>query len=646
MSNTRDKSPELDYYELRRRHEEYKARARRPAQPVAGQTSEAAQEANRPAAEPKAPEIQRKEPVEAPRPRRAGERVQPAEEELPAEEYADPEEDYEDGFDPDAEEAPEEEYENPNPFDSFIRFFHGVKDKLAVRHSEEPVDGEELPEDDYEDEDEEVPAKRRFGRNRPQPDFDEAEYDDLDGEETGNAEDVADIQEDMRPVHRRAEAAGDFDGEDLDDADFDGEDFEGEQAHGGGFRKFMRLFVTRVDDADEDEDEGDEADWDDLEDGGDALYDAGESPARPGSNRQVPSDIEGGQEMDEMNKPNSDAMEQLASELESSGMSRRERRERAMRLAAEEAARKAAQEAAARAAEPAPSQESASAATISTEEVAEPAPAPQIREEVVEEPTREFKPVSMRDVQASAREDLFDIDDDEDDEEDEEETKKPRRGLFGRRRARKDEDEDEDEDDLDDEDEDELDDEDDEDEDDRPRRGLFGKRRARKYDEDDDEDDLDDEDEDDEDDYDDDDEYDEYDDDEDEDDDYDDEEDDEHRSFGHHVIGVLKSVLGIIIFLLIVVIVLNFVPAFNGVVDTLNDKFGDSKAFHFLFPGYIARENLATPEDVPEATIEPTIEPIDVTDVSANSVLPDISNDAAGTGDAPEAPVEGGTTIG
>ena len=96
------------------------------------------------------------------------------------------------------------------------------------------------------------------------------------------------------------------------------------------------------------------------------------------------------------------------------------------------------------------------------------------------------------------------------------------------------------------------------------------------------------------------------------------------------MVGVLKSILGIIIFLLVVVIVLNFVPAFNGVVDTLNSKFGDSKAFHFMFPGYIARQTLEVHEE-PEATLEPvaTIEPIDVTDVNASSVLPDLSQDAA-----------------
>ena len=43
MSNTRDNGPELDYYELRRRHEQYKSRARRPVQPTeAAKPAEAA----------------------------------------------------------------------------------------------------------------------------------------------------------------------------------------------------------------------------------------------------------------------------------------------------------------------------------------------------------------------------------------------------------------------------------------------------------------------------------------------------------------------------------------------------------------------------------------------------------------------------
>ena len=103
------------------------------------------------------------------------------------------------------------------------------------------------------------------------------------------------------------------------------------------------------------------------------------------------------------------------------------------------------------------------------------------------------------------------------------------------------------------------------------------------------------------------------------------------------MLGVLKAVLGIIIFLLVVLVVLNFVPAFNGVVDTLNDKIGDSRAFHFMFPLYEAREVLE-PADVPQATAEPTAEPIvDITDVTSSTVLPDLSEDAAGQSDAGDA---------
>ena len=353
--------------------------------------------------------------------------------------------------------------------------------------------------------------------------------------------------------------------------------------------------------------------------------------------------------MDDMNKPTIDSLQQqMAAELETSGMSRRERRERAMRLAAEEAAKAAAAAPAPEAVpaeEAAPVQESAPAQQAVPSVFEEKPVASEPAEEIVEEPTREFKPVSMRDAAPSTDENLFDLDDDEDDEE-EEEVKKPRRGLFGRRSARKDED-DEDDGDYEDDEEDYDEDEDDE-EDDRPaRRGLFGRRRRVDDEDEEDEDedeDYDDEDEDeDEDDYD---EYDEYDDDDEDADDEDeyDEDEDEHRSFGHHVIGVLKAVLGIIIFLLVVVIVLNFVPAFNGVVDTLNSKFGDSRAFHFMFPGYIARQ-IHEVEQEPEATVAPTIEPIDVTDVSAASVLPDISQDAAEgqTAAAEDAPADAAT---
>ena len=628
MSNTRDNGPELDYYELRRRHEQYKSRARRPVQPTeAAKPAEAARPVEpTPAASDEA--VQR--PTELPaalRTQREEVRTQP-EEAFVSEEDFDDSADRDEEFLPEDEAgAPEEEYENPNPFDSFIRFFHGVKDNISARQSAKHAGEDGEMEEAFDEGAEEAPAKRSFTRKRPEPDFDEAEFDDLDGE----AEDIDGVEVDGRPL-RSARGGADSD---LDDG-FDDEEFE-DDAPKGGFKKFLNLFVTRVDEEDEEADEDEDEDGFDFED---EDVPAAIPTARPEPVRQDPRDIEGGQvEMDEMNKPTIDALQQqMAAELETSGMSRRERRERAMRLAAEEAAKAAA---AAPAQEAAPVQESAPAQEATPSVFDEKPAAPELREEIVEEPTREFKPVSVREAAPTVEEKLFDLGDE--DEEDEEEDEKPRRGLFGRRKkvADEDEDDEEDEDDFDDEDDDE-----DEEEDEKPRRGLFGRRKKVADDEDDeDEDDFDDEDDDDEDDFDDGyDEYDEDDDDEDGADEYD-EDEDEHRSFGHHVVGVLKSILGIIIFLLVVVIVLNFVPAFNGVVDALNSKLGDSKAFHFMFPGYIARQNLEVHEE-PEATPEPvaTIEPIDVTDVSASSVLPDLSQDAAGqTGAADGATTEAAT---
>ena len=584
MSNTRDNGPELDYYELRRRHEQYKSRARRPVQPTeAAKPAEAARPVEpTPAASDEA--VQR--PTELPaalRTQREEVRTQPEEAFVSEEDFDDSADRNEEFLPEDEAGAPEEEYENPNPFDSFIRFFHGVKDNISARQSAKHAGEDGEMEEAFDEGAEEAPAKRSFTQKRPEPDFDEAEFDDLDGE----AEDIDGVEVDGRPL-RPARGGADADPDDG----FDDEEFE-DDAPKGGFKKFLNLFVTRVDEEDE------EADEDEDEDGFD-FEDEDVPTARPEPVRQDPRDIEGGQvEMDEMNKPTIDALQQqMAAELETSGMSRRERRERAMRLAAEEAAKAAA---AAPAPEAAPVQESAPAQEAVPSVFEEKPAAPELREEIVEEPTREFKPVSVREAAPTVEEKLFDLGDE--DEEDEEEDEKPRRGLFGRRKKVADDEDDEDEDDFDDED-------------------------------DDDEDDFDDG-------YD---EYDEDDDDEDGADEYD-EDEDEHRSFGHHVVGVLKSILGIIIFLLVVVIVLNFVPAFNGVVDALNSKLGDSKAFHFMFPGYIARQNLEVHEE-PEATPEPvaTIEPIDVTDVSASSVLPDLSQDAAGqTGAADGATTEAAT---
>ena len=122
--------------------------------------------------------------------------------------------------------------------------------------------------------------------------------------------------------------------------------------------------------------------------------------------------------------------------------------------------------------------------------------------------------------------------------------------------------------------------------------------------------DEDDDDDDDDDDEDDDDEYDEYD---------DDEYDDEHRSFGHHLLGILKVILALIIALLVVIVVLNFLHmgGKTTLVDKLHDKMGDSALYSILFPSYQMRANqiaaeapVEIAEELPVVEEEPAVEEI------------------------------------
>lgn len=577
MSNNRDNRPELDYYELRKRHEEYKSRARVARTMDAPAEAKEAVEGEAPRASAPAAEV-RPAPVEVSEPEAA-----PVD---PLARFVEEDEPYAD----DADEGASDE--NPNPFDSFIRFFHGVKDNIAARREGKDADLEDL--DDLTDE--ELAALEA----------DEA-FDEVPAAQEG-AVDVKDAGEPLpRSARRHAAEAPSFDESAL---------FEEEEERESGFKRFINLFVTRVDDdeveAEDDEEEAAapvsrKAKRKRAEDADDEFYND--------FIRSVHGESEGGQNMDDMNKPVSESTQQMAESLETSGMSRRERRERAMRLAAEEAARRAEEEAklAASASEP-----------LFPEETQEAAEKP--ADVSVDEPTREFKPLNRREkaeVEPSA---LFAVDepaeeapvDDDDDEEDydEEEEEKPRRGLFGKKRAsRYDDDEDDDEDDEDyDEDEDDEDEEDD-----RPakRRGLFGRRK--RSDEDEDEDDEDDEG----DDYDDDEDYDgddeREDDDYDDEDDYDDDEDyDEYderdyrggrRSFGHHVIGVLKSVLGILLALVVIVLGLNFLYSAGHptIVPKMHELMGDSTAFHLLFFSYDMDQHLST--DAMQPTVEPTVEP-------------------------------------
>ena len=717
MSKTRDNSPELDYFELRRRHEEYK-RARSAPQPEKNPVEERLErQVAQQKAKPEPAVVVEETPINDVQDTLDVEtKAAPADafEEAIEENY----EAYEDDMDYD-EEA-DEEAVNPNPFDSFIRFFNGMKSNRASRRQKdddlEDLDLEDLTdeelaelEDEYlegldEDfEDEPAPVKPRFSlRRNARSDVEE------DEEEFTPAEDIEDLDDAPRPARKAASRFADededfddddfeglddedFDDEDFDDEDFDDEDFDDEDdaPRKGGFKKFVNLFVTRVDEDEEDEDfDEDDFEEDELEDADfededlDEIEEDEEEPVRRGffsrgrKNKarhteedeeiydDFPAEIqirpEGGQrKMDEMNKLAPETTAQ-ADVIETSGMSRRERRERAMRLAAEEAARKAEEEALAKA-EAAPVEPLFTDLEVKQDSVDmaafEGAPETDLivettAEEVLEtvdEPTREFTPVSMRDVQDAAEKALFDTDDededfDDEDDEDEEEIieKKPRRSLFGRKRA-KDEDEDDDFDDEDEDDEDDDDDEYDEEEivEKKPRRGLFGRKRAKDEDEDDDEDEedlddsYDDEDEDDE--------YDEYDDDEDDydedddddeydDDDYDDDDDEPRRSFGHHLIGVFKIILGLILVLLVLVIGLNFhyfVIGENAILEKTHEMLGDSSASDVLCFGYVMRETMPAVETAPEVVpeVETEVEPTALP--QAEVAIPDLNNNGA-----------------
>lgn len=686
MSNTRDNTPEMDYYELRRQREEYKQRMRMEQNAK-----------NRSAAAP-APE-----PMEEPRSAQPQPEFIEEQDVRPAERDAFEaaiEEGYENAEEADFDDADDlDGGENPNPFDSFIHFFHGVKSSISARRGreeDEMDDLDELPEDEAWDDAE---APQRPAPSRRPAEQAEPEY---EADEAANAVDIQDDFSRRRPT--RVETDFQDEADSFIDDGFEDDLDEDMPRREGGFKKFMNLFVERVDEDDaQDEEEFDDGfgdDFDaqaDLEDPElDFEEDEGDAPRRRGlfgrigrrerideaddSDEEIepvrqdaryfpilrdePSrKPEGGHTMEENRKPTTEAV-QTASAAEGVGMTRRERRELAMRLAAEEAARKAKEEAAQKAqeaeerraeeeriaaekpiaieplfsdSEPAAKKvdmaafENAPETDILVETTAEEAPA-------VDEPTRKFKPVSLRDVQEAAKSDLFDVDDgDEDDEDDEDEIieKKSRFSLFGRKKSTS-YDDDEDEDDYEDDDEaDEYDDGEDEDEDDadeivekKSRRGLFGRKKPSDDDDEDDEDDeYDDEDSDS--DEDEDEEYDEYDDDDEDDDEYDEDEDEPRRSFGHHLLGIFKVILGVILVLLVIVIALNFFSA--STVNKLHAVMGDSAAFQLLFPSYNIRASMPAEEDAGDDLLEDmlTPEPTALPEPEATVSIPNLDDTAA-----------------
>ena len=192
MSNRQDSSPSLDYFELRRRHEEYKNRERqlareksaekpesarvRPQAPLtqtepAVQTESAAQAVADQARKAQETAAQAVEPVLEPdsvQDTVAGESFdgfldQEVEDVYDAGRDAannigpdrrEPEDDYPDDDYPD-DDYPEDDYgdedvpddgDNPNPFDSFIRAFKGLKGRIGRRKGEAEEDDGDEPE--------------------------------------------------------------------------------------------------------------------------------------------------------------------------------------------------------------------------------------------------------------------------------------------------------------------------------------------------------------------------------------------------------------------------------------------------------------------------------------------------------------------
>ena len=607
MARNRENRPELDYDLLVERHERFRSRhpqtkTERPSDRVAanaGQTPEKAKA--QPAAAPEATEAVAA--TEAPAQEAVADDVEKAVDAVEAADVAaadadvDAVDDYDYDYDEEDEEGEEEDGEeeavDPNPFGSILSFLSRSRDaignKLRRKHEDANEDYEDYDEEDEEDEEDGLEpagndALSESDADTAQGDAHEAaDAQDVPSDAPADVADLFDIpaaDADAQGFLDADEEEGDaLDEEDDEDVAEDDEE-EDENASESALTRFLHLFVDRNDDEDEEDGDGE------AYDGG--FDDENEGEFVPYIERQQA----GGEiSMDEPRKVETvdTEMTQLMAEgLGERTLSRRERRELQKRQ--EAAPENAAHE--------------------------ESAPAQDDGEEGVDEPTREFMPIS-RERAARSVEPPVSLFADEDEEEEEEEIEPPisRRAQRRAEKARRLEEE-EDEDDYDDEDDededyeeepkkrrhsrsarrddpdDEDDDEDDEDDyDEEPRKKRLSRsaRRRDDYDDEDDEDDYDDyedEDEDDDydeprshrggrghrhqahsrrddyDDYDDEDDYDDYDED-DYDDDYD---DDERRSFGHYLLGFFKAVALILLVLILAVFGMNLLH-FTGAVD-------------------------------------------------------------------------------
>ena len=476
----------VDYYELRRKHQEYKSATNRP--------EDGAEVAPPPARAEDAPYVRPVPPAEDVREEDRYPESRFAQSAPPVRAWS-----ADDDLEDDEPEDDEPEDSGANPFQSFISAFNAIRSRIATRRAGAAREVLDDSDDGYDDEE---PREERRGpfrflrRHEEEPDADEPDEDEADGDEpdgdepredpfadeeafageaseaeeepfgereipAGQAEDIPAAQD----APYVPEIAEDFpDGEAAhtlgarDDAPYD-EDDEDEAPRGGGFKRFLNLFVVR-----EDRDEGEPIGEDDYEvDEPDAIESDQEQfddslftrPREHGASEEEQKPM--GEQ--ENNKVNMTAL--MADGLEDGTLSRRERR-----------LLKERQEALKRAAEPEAPEDAS-----------------------IDEPTREYKPVPRPQAQPDAAvpsepvASLFGDDDlprrrnakrDDYDEDDYDEPK-------SRKHARRDEDDDED-------DYDEpksrkharRDEDDDEDDYDEPK----SRRRGRR-DEDDDEDDYD-----------------------------------------------------------------------------------------------------------------------------------------------------------
>ena len=319
MSNKREIEPSLDYFELRRRHEEYKNSQRQKDGPEASDAAEAPEAAGNTADAPVEPARPEVEPVVAepapeavPEPEtlrfEAGD-VAPAAGNVSGELDLDDSMDGEDGGADDAvqDEALSDDalmdgdemedaadVDNPNPFDSFIHAFKGIRGKLSDRfgrrNREEADEDEALADDALADETAGAAQEVEPGEAAdtaaaiPSDSVMPSETDEVP-QPDAPVEDVFDEAPAAQPARDVADDTAPEDGT-LDEADEE-YDEDDEPERKGRFKRFLRLFVVPID---EDEADGDAPEDEAYEEENGERTDDGGAPGNPAE----PGDLERG----------------------------------------------------------------------------------------------------------------------------------------------------------------------------------------------------------------------------------------------------------------------------------------------------------------------------------------------------------------